>query len=368
MSGRLLELRVDEGQAIHRNQLLAVLDDEALQLQLQQSDTNIANVLANLHQAELNLAKSKTEKERYEELLAKKYISQRDYDNVENTYLNAVTSLEVTKGQLVSAQKSKDLLKLQMNQTRVYSPIDGYVIKKYVSPGMNLTTGTEMLTLASLNRVKIKFNVDQKDAAKIHKGTAVEFVTDAFPDQVFNGLIEQAAPTYDASTRTLSFSVLLPNKSMKLLPGMFGSISVVVGVNENALVVPQEAVVSRGDQTGVFVVGKDQVAAYKPVTTGITAEGIVEITSGLNEGESVVIIGQNTLRDGQTVQLLGGRDGQQQRKYGNGPNGVPNSNYQTGEKPQRTESGDNKHNRKIDGAMPGKEGTGNFRRRENNGQ
>jgi membrane fusion protein (multidrug efflux system) len=303
INGRLLEVLVKEGDAVSAGQLLAVIDDQTIRLQLQQAESNIAVIKANLNQARLHLAQAKAEKERYKELLMHRYISQHEYDNVENAYLAALTSMEIQKEQLSSAEKNRELLQIQMEQTKIYSPIDGYVLAKEVTGGMNLTTGTQMLTVAPLSPIEIRFSIDQKKAMGIKKGTPVEFVTDALPDRVFRGTIDQTAAIYDANTRTMSFSVLLENKPALLEPGIFGTVEIILG-HKVALAFPQEALVTVDGQNGIYVVDEGLTTRFKPVETGIIANGMIEAVSGLAEGDPVVVIGQNNLRVGQKVEVL----------------------------------------------------------------
>jgi membrane fusion protein, multidrug efflux system len=317
INGRLVSLLVEEGQLLTIGGLIGEMDDEAIRLQLQQSEANLASLKANTGQAEINVNKSKTEKERYQELLDKRYISQRDYENVENSYLTSQAALESLKAQLQASQKNYELLKLQLNQTKITSPLNGYVLKKLVTPGVNLTTGTTIITAAALNPVKLTFTVDQKDTSKITKGAGVNFVTDAYPDLVFEGRVNQLAPTYDSKTRTIQLSASLSNPLNKLVPGMFGTAEIIIGNNPRAMVVSQEAVVTEGNKTGVFIVGSDSIARFRPVETGLISEGKVEIAKGLQNGDSVVTIGQNRLRDGQQVQLLGGGGGERSKGKGN---------------------------------------------------
>lgn len=303
ISGRLLEVLVEEGDAVTAGQLLAVIDDQTIRLQLQQAESNIAVIKANLNQAKLNLARAQAEKERYKELLMHRYISQHEYDNVENAFAAALTSVEIQKEQLTSAEKNRELLQIQLEQTKINSPINGYVLAKEVTPGMNLTTGTHMLTVAPFSPVEIRFSLDQKKAVGIKKGAPVEFRTDAIPDRVFRGRIDQAAATYDANTRTMTFSVLLENNPIVLEPGMFGTVEIVLG-HKVELAFPQEALVTVDGQNGVYVVDEELTTGFKPVQTGLIAGGMIEAVSGLTEGDPVVVIGQNNLRVGQKVEVL----------------------------------------------------------------
>jgi len=307
INGRLLQLMVEEGDRVKAGQLLAVLDDEEIQIQLQQNAATIATVKANLIKAESDLIRAQTELDRYRALLDKKFVSQRDYDNVETAYLAAKTTVENYKSQLATAENTYQLTKIQLNHTKVVAPISGIVLSKPVTAGVNVTTGTTLVTLASLDPVKLKFNIDQRDTAKARKGSLVRFSTDVFPEESFTGYIHDASPSYDTKTRTLSLSVLLPNAKGRLLPGMFGTVEIAIGENNRALVVPQEAIVKREGRSGLFVVTQEGVARWQPVTTGLAAEGRIEITSGLTEGDHVVVVGQNRLRDGDPVQLLDNR-------------------------------------------------------------
>jgi membrane fusion protein (multidrug efflux system) len=338
INGRLVSLLVEEGQPLITGGLIGEMDDEAIRLQLQQSEANLASLKANTEQAEINVNKYKTEKERYRELLDKRYISQRDYENVESSYLTSQTALESLKAQLQASQKNYELLKLQLNQTKIYSPLTGYVLKKLVTPGVNLTTGTTIITVAALNPVKLTFTVDQKDTSKITKGAGVNFVTDAYPDLVFEGRVNQLAPTYDSRTRTIQLSASLSNPLNKLVPGMFGTAEIIIGGNQQALVVPQEAVVTEGNKTGIFIVNRENIAQFKEVRTGLISEGKVEVTNGLKIGDFAVVIGQNRLRDGQKVQLLGG--GGERRSKGNKPGQSEPSNF--GKKPINRKVGGNR--------------------------
>ncbi len=315
ISGRLISLPVEEGNQVKKGDLIGVIDDEAIVLQMQQIEANIIGIKANLQQAEVNAGRLKSQKERYRELLNKRYISQWEYDQAENSYLAAEATVDTTKAQLAVAEKNYQLQKIQLEQTKIHAPISGYILQKLVTQGVNLTSGTTMVTMASLSEVKLKFNIDQKDAAKIRKGMTVDFVSDAIPNRVFTGKIDQVAPVYDPKTRSLALTVNLANDDHNLLPGMFGIATVLMDGQDFALVVPEEAIVVNA-QPGVFVVGPEDVVRFQPVKTGLAASGRVEIVSGLKTGDKVVVVGQNRLRDGQKVEVFGATGNQNINKKG----------------------------------------------------
>ncbi|NLW55961.1 MAG: efflux RND transporter periplasmic adaptor subunit [Firmicutes bacterium] len=304
VSGQLLRILVKEGEHVEAGQLLAEIDDRTLQVQLLQSEHNLAILTTNLNQALLRLEQAAAEKERYSELLDHRYISQREFEQIESTYLSAQTAWQVLTEQLATAQANHELLELQLTQAKIHSPLSGFVLKQHVAAGMNVSPGTTLFTIAPLNRVKLKFHLDQREATKVESGTRIEFTTDALPGQLFTGRIQKSSPVYEPTTRTLGFTAILPNEPLKLEPGMFGTVAIILQSSHRAITVPQEALVTLQGQNGVFVVDATQTARFKPVETGMIVDHLVEITSGLEEGEAVVIIGQARLRDQQKVEVL----------------------------------------------------------------
>ena len=137
---------------------------------------------------------------------------------------------------------------------------------------------------------------------------------------MFSGRINQVAPVYDPNTRTLALTVTIGNDDHSLMPGMFGTVTIIIGGKDFALVAPQEAVLVQNGQTGVFIVGPENVVRFQPVKTGLAAEGRMEIVSGLKTGDLVVVVGQNRLRDGQKVEVFGD-SGNQNRKNNGGEQG-----------------------------------------------
>ena len=307
INGRLLSLHTEEGRFVKAGEVLGIIDTETIEIQIQQSLASLAQIKAGVQQAEINVAKLKLERDRYRELLERKYVSQSEFDSVEASYQTALAVLQGVHSQQAAAEKNNDLLQLQLKQTRVTAPITGFVLKKDVTAGTNVTTGTSILTLVPLDRVKLEFEVDQTQAAKVYAGMTVTFSTDGSTAiaSKFQGRVQDITPAYDPQTRTLKLTSILENSGRRLLPGMFGQVVVVLGVKEDALVVPQEAVIQRDGTTGVFVVNQIGTVEFRPVQTGLVARGEIQVVSGLQASESVVVVGQNSLRDGQTVEVLG---------------------------------------------------------------
>lgn len=303
ISGRITEILANEGDYVKAGQAMAVLDNETALLELKQAEADLNTAKANLRNSENTLARAKTELERYKELLANKYVSQKSYETVEDSYLAAQVSEESYRAKLVSAEKEYDLAVIDLNRTQIIAPKSGYVLTKSLAIGQNVSSSTTVYTMASLDKIKVKFSVDQKQAAKVQKGLPIIFETDAYPDEEFRGYISENAPLYDSTSRAVTVSSSLTNNNMKLLPGMFGTVSMVVGESKNALVVPSEAIVLKNGKNCVFTIEND-LAKLKEVTIGISSEKEVEILSGIEEGEAIIIVGQTTLRDGGAIEIL----------------------------------------------------------------
>ena len=145
--------------------------------------------------------------------------------------------------------------------------------------------------------------ITERDYGLIEAGQPVEVTVDAFPSMSFPGRVSRIAPMLQEASRVAQMEVEVRNDSLILKPGMFAGVSVMIASRESAQIVPSEAVVSRGEERGVFVVkGGETVAHYIPVKTGIVTPHLTEILSPRVEG-LVVTLGQHLLDDGSFVLL-----------------------------------------------------------------
>ena len=144
VSGRLLSLTIEEGQYIQAGAVIGEIDAESLRIQLQQSLSTLAEVEASVQQAEVNASRLKLERDRYYELYQKKYVSASEYENANSAYLAAQAALEGVRAKQAAAAKNHELLQIQLRDTKITSPISGYVLKKYATAGANLTTGVPL--------------------------------------------------------------------------------------------------------------------------------------------------------------------------------------------------------------------------------
>lgn len=232
-------------------------------------------------------------------------------ENYKKEYDRAVKLLEIGGG----TQQAVDQLKTELDAaTRQYtnmlentvlvSPIDGVVTARNYDPG-DMTGTMPILTIEQMQPVKVIVNVSESDFTKIHKGDKVEVKCDVYPDETFTGTVYLIHPSIDASTRTFTTEITIPNTDNRIRPGMFSRVIINFGTT-NHVVVPDRAVVKQSGS------GNKYVYVYDPATNTVSFNHVIlgqrlgnsyEIISGVNNGSEVVIAGQSRLTDGMKVEL-----------------------------------------------------------------
>ena len=217
-----------------------------------------------------------------------------------------------------AAEANVALLKAALEDAVVKAPFDGLVGERAASVGQFVGRGGELASLTRIDPLEVEFEVPERFLGQLTLGQTVRLETAAYPGQPFEGKVAFLAPEVSAASRTLRAKADLANADRKLRPGMFGEITLVFAVRENALVIPEGAIMQQGDQAMVVVVGADDKASYRPVKAGMRLAGRAEITEGLEEGEKVVVEGHQKIRPGATVITMPGS-----AKYGVEPAAPP---------------------------------------------
>lgn len=202
-------------------------------------------------------------------------------------------------------------LEAQLRDRMIRAPFSGVLGFRRVSPGALIAPGEEITTLDDLSRVKVDFDAPSLFLASLRPGLKIEGRTDAYPDKVFTGEISTLSSRVDPVTRTVSVRAVLPNENQLLRAGLLMSINLTKNPRES-LLIPEGAVVQRGEKSFVFVVeeGKEvSVARQQEVKLGSRIPGRVEVTEGLEEGMLLVVHGLMQVRPGQAVKVLGVREG-----------------------------------------------------------
>ena len=270
--GRVERIHFEEGQPVKAGDVLITLDSAEYRAQVAQTEATVeANRLTF---------------ERSAELVQKNMLSQQDYDQ-------ATARLAESRALL---QRHRVLL----DKTALRAPFDGVAGLRLVSPGAYVRPGQDLVNLEDLDPLKIEFRVPERHAAAMTVGRPLTVRVDAVPGREFSGTIYAIDPRLDASTRTFALRGTVPNTEGLLRPGMFAQVELTVGERPQALVIPEQAIVPRGERLFVFKVVDGKVA-FTPVRTGLREPGIVEIVDGLAPGDTVVTEGQMKLRPGMPV-------------------------------------------------------------------
>jgi HlyD family secretion protein len=332
VSGRLDDVFVRLGDSVAKGQRLAKVEDRELLEQIKQAQASYEVSAATIRQREADLRLAQTNLDRSKNLFERQLIPKQTYDDTDARYAAAVAQLDLAKAQFTQAQARLDELKINLANTTILSPVSGFVGKRTLDPGAWVTPNSSFISLVDIRSVRMVANVVEKDLRRIQQGMPASVEVDAFPGEKFNGRIANVAPILDPATRTAQIEVEIPNPAFRLKPGMYAKVSFTVEHRENALVVPTAALVDVGGNRGVFLPGKNEqgdIATFKKIEVGLIDQQLVEVSSGLSEGETVVTTGAAALRQGDRIVLPGqaqpeqdgGRGGRGGGRRGGGPGG-----------------------------------------------
>jgi RND family efflux transporter MFP subunit len=294
VGGKIALIHVQEGDRVAQGQLLAELETQSIRLQLRQAEAGVAVAQASYADALRN-------KERMDRLIKENAVSEMQREKIQLAYDAAAAQLEQARAGLNLAQHALDVSMMR-------APFAGVIASKnaevgdVINPMMGGFGGGAggVLTLMDYGRVKIDVAVSSEDIALIRKGQAAVLRVGAFPGREFRGTVRVVNLTADPLSKKFGVEAVFENADAALRPGTFGDVVFEVQSHENALVVPQKAVL---ENSYVFVVENGK-AVKKTVTPGLQNAIMVEILAGLAEGAAVVVEGNYGLEEGAAVQVL----------------------------------------------------------------
>jgi HlyD family secretion protein len=215
----------------------------------------------------------------------------------------ARTQASVTAGGVEAAQAALDVARAELSRAAIRSPIAGTVTKRSVNDGETVDPATPAFEVIDSASLDVVANLPAGYLGRVKTGNLALVRIEPQPDKEFSGGVVQVAPSVDPQTNTVAVRVRLANPTGELKAGIFGTARIAVEIHQNALVVPQEALVVEGDETFVFVPQGDKVEKRK-VTVGIREDGHVEIIEGLKDSERVVTTGAFGLGDGTKIKIV----------------------------------------------------------------
>ncbi|MDR7554808.1 MAG: efflux RND transporter periplasmic adaptor subunit [Armatimonadota bacterium] len=336
--GRLGAILVEEGAVVAAGQLVARLDDPELEHAVRQAEAaldvqrarlaqlragarpqEVAQAEAAVHQAEVALAQAERELARTQQLFADGLVARAAVDRAQTDVELARARLRAAQEQLALVRQGPRVEDLQaqealvrqaeatlaqqrarLRELRITAPIGGVVTRVPVERGAVVSTQTVIATIATLRPVEVVVRLPETDLPRLRPGSRARVVADAVPGRVFEGRIARRAPALDPASRSVELVVEVLNRDLALRPGMFVRATVVFD-ERDALMVPSDAIVRRGDAAVLFVMRSPTVVEERRVRIGYVDGSRSEIVDGLTAGEEVVVAGQQGLRDGMQV-------------------------------------------------------------------
>ena len=333
--GNILAVHVREGDRVRMGQLLIEIDDRDTQAQLQKAQAGLREIQDAQEEIEQNIRAAESAREaadagrtlaaatfkRYSALLEEKSVSQQEFDEVQAKL--KVGEAEVERAgsmfRALVAKKSQlfakmDQVKADITSAQVYvgysrmnAPINGIVTSKQAEIGLLAAPGVPLLTLEDDTRYRLEVSVEDSMLKKVRLDTPVRISIDALGPQEYSSRVTETVPASDPGSRSSTVKIDLfdgkgkPFGQSILQSGVFGKARFPVG-EKQLLKVPQRAIFQRGQLTGVFIVDSTDMIRLRLIKTGKPYGDQLEVVSGLNDGDRIVVEGVERVKDGDRVQ------------------------------------------------------------------
>jgi membrane fusion protein (multidrug efflux system) len=274
-AGRIVELKADRGDPVEKGQALLQIDDRIWQAYLKQATIAASD-------AEKNFG-------RFKVLQESGAVAASEYDNIKRAYVTASSMLEEAN--------------INIEQCRVESPITGVVNDRFVEAGEYVQPGTPLFQVVDHAIVKVMIQVPERDIYSIQPGDEISFAVQPLPNRTFAGKVSFVAAQADERNNAFLAELVVDNADGTLRPGMIAQVEFHRGITDNMVSLPMSAVLpSKGDH--IVYLAKDSHAVRRKVQLeSITRERAI-ISSGLEEGDQIIVEGSRTLSDGQLVEIM----------------------------------------------------------------
>ena len=273
ISGRLVYLNIPEGRFVSKGTVLARLFDGDLQAQLKK--------------LQVQLEISEKTAERYRELLKIGGVSQQEYDLTELSVNNLKADMQ--------------LVRVDIYKTTIRAPYSGRIGLKNISNGAYVTPTNIITTISQVSKLKMEFTVPEKYSEAMRRGRPVNF-TITGNDKKFTSAILATESNIEANTRTLKVRSVVNGTDPSLVPGAFAKVTLQMGDNNEALIIPTQAVIPQARNKRVILY-RDGIAKFEVVTTGIRDSSFVQITEGLKAGDTILTTGLLAIRPDSKITL-----------------------------------------------------------------
>ena len=284
--GAITRVNVHEGDQVRRGEVLITIDAAQQRSAYDSANAGLSASHQTIAATEADYALADATMKRYQVLLDKKSVSPQEYDEVKTRLAAAKARREVAAAGRIQAEAAVSEANTAVGFTRIRAPFDGLVVAKLADAGALAAPGVPLLTIEDPTRFRLEATVDESEISAVRLGETVPVVIDSLGNQTITGKVVQIVPMADPASRTFTVKVDLP-ANPQIRSGLFGRARFARGERESILV-PQNALMHRGQLDGVYVVGKDKIASLRYVTLGKLSADQIEVLSGLENGERIV--------------------------------------------------------------------------------
>jgi HlyD family secretion protein len=319
VSGTIESLHADFNSAVRKGQVIARLDPSVMQAQVEQAQASVLRLQADVERARIEVADTQNKLRRARELMEKGLIPATDLETAETTALQAQASLKAAQAQVAQSMASLNQNRVNLSHTVIKAPVDGIVISRSVDVGQTVAasmSAPELFKIAKdMTRMQVNASIDEADIGRITPGQKVEFVVDAYPNERFTGTVSQVRLNPVVAQNVVSYVTIIdvPNRDLKLKPGMTATVTVEVARADDVIKVPNAALRFRASRDAGARVWTLQDGQIRPVRvkTGISDGTTTAITDGQLADGAQIVTGMATAAAGaaQSSPLLpfGGR-------------------------------------------------------------
>ena len=318
ISGRIAKVMVDQGEHVSAGRTLVTLDDAELQQQVAIAQANVEAANAAIQRLKTDriravavFQQAERSHERIQKLVQQKAASPDDIDKATEALAVAESGVSraeaaINEGQkaLVAAEKTLEYHRARLHDTEILAPFDGLIVKRTREPGDVVVPGSSILTLISMDELWISAWIDETEMARLHPEQTGRVVFRSESEKSYPGKVIRLGREADRETREFIVDVQVLELPENWAVGQRAEAFIQVAEQDDALVLPARLLISRDGESGVFV-NEAGVAKFQPVTTGLRGREFVEVTDGLDEGDSVVtpIDARDSIRPGQRLSV-----------------------------------------------------------------
>lgn len=289
LSAYVKQIVKEEGALVKEGDVLAVLDDIEVRISHEQARIALDQAKLSLDEAEQNLVRAR-------ELFARDLISEQEYQAQDAVHKQRQLDYK-------NREQNFQNLELQLSWTRIRANASGYITERLIEVGGRINPNQQVFTIEDFTPLLVRVFVPTSDSIKLRTGMSASVATEVIPGTDFGGRVTLINPRIDVQTGTVRVTVEVYDESLRLKPGMFVQVRIAIGQKEDVLVIPRKAILYRQNKTYAFVVENGR-AAQREIVLGLTEEDLAEVLGGLEEGETIVSVGVENLKDGQPVEVL----------------------------------------------------------------